>query len=319
MTKVAILMSTYNGEDYLQQQIDSIRVQNFTDWELFIRDDGSKDRTVAIIKENVHRDSRINYVNDVAQNLGPKKSFFKLLKNIEADYYFFCDQDDVWVKNKLTTMLNFMENQEKTFREPLLVYCGLRCVDGNLEVINNDFENIIGKLAKPYNRFIGNDMPGVVMLFNRKVREIFLKTNDYDEIEMHDWWIALIAAMFGKVIFIDEKLVLYRQHGRNTVGAGTNGGILKKFFKSGTLKKQDKLINVSFRQSRAFFEQYKKSLNREQRQFLRELMLCESSSMAQRYRFFKKYDLQGTSSLRTLVYKWLFIIRLTKILKTDYS
>lgn len=319
MTRIAILMSTYNGEKYLQQQIDSIRDQSFNDWELFIRDDGSSDNTVAIVNENTSKDPRIKYIDDVEHNLGPKKSFFKLLKNIEADYYFFCDQDDVWTKNKLATMLKYIKNQEQEFNGPLLVYCGLQCTDSNLEITNNDFEKIIGKLAKPYDRFIGNDMPGVVMLFNRKVRDIFLKTNDYDEIEMHDWWIALIAAMFGKVIFIDEKLVLYRQHGNNTVGAGVNGGIFKKILKSDNLKKQEKLINVSFKQSKTFFEQYNKSLNREQQQFLRELMLCENSSMSQRYHFFKKYDLQGTSLLRTLVYKWLFITKLTKILKIDYN
>lgn len=319
MTRIAILMSTYNGEKYLQQQIDSIRAQSFNDWELFIRDDGSRDNTVAIVNENTSKDPRIKYIDDVEHNLGPKKSFFKLLKNIEADYYFFCDQDDVWTKNKLVTMLEYINNQEQEFSGPLLIYCGLQCTNSNLEVTNNDFEKIIGKLAKPCDRFIGNDMPGVVMLFNRKVREIFLKTSNYDEIEMHDWWIALIAAMFGKVIFIDEKLVLYRQHGNNTVGAGVNGGILKKILKSDNLKKQEKLINVSFKQSKTFFEQYSSSLNKEQRQFLYELISCENGSMSQRYRFFKKYDLQGTSLLRTLVYKWLFITKLTKILKTDYN
>ncbi len=317
MTSVAILMSTYNGEKYLQAQIDSIKNQSESDWKLYIRDDGSTDGTEDIIKKNTAQDSRIEYVFDEERNLGPKCSFFKLLKEIDADYYFFCDQDDVWKENKLEVMLSVIK--EKECEQPILVYSSLECVDSNLKRVENDFENLMGKLKKPTDRFIGNDMPGVTMLFNKKVRELFMKTTDYAGIEMHDWWIALIAANFGEIYFIDQKLVLYRQHGTNTVGAGHNGGFLKKIFHADVLKRQEKLVNVSYKQTKAFFEQYGHQLDEKHRKFLLELVNCKEKSFWERNRLFKAYDLQGTSSMRTAVYKFLFVFKLDKILNTNYS
>ncbi|AWZ39175.1 MULTISPECIES: glycosyltransferase family 2 protein [Bacillota] len=314
--KVAILMSTYNGGEYLQDQIDSIKNQSELNWNLYIRDDGSNDNTEAIIKKNLAYDSRIEYMADKEQNLGPKRSFFKMLKEIDADYYFFCDQDDVWKEDKIDIMLSFIKEKENG--QPVLVYSSLECVDEELNRINNDFEELMGKLNNAKDRFIGNDMPGVTMLFNKKVKDLFMKTTKYDDIEMHDWWIALLAANFGKIYFIDQKLVLYRQHGSNTVGAGHNGGIVKKFFHTDILKRQEKLVNVSYRQAKTFFEQYEQQLDSRKHNLLLELVNCEYKGFLARRKFFKTYDLQGTSPLRTVVYRYLFIFRLKRILSTSY-
>ena len=104
--KVNILMSTYNGQQFLAEQIRSIQEQSYTDWTLFIRDDGSSDNTKEILKDFEHQDSRIHLIdNDKSDNLGVIKSFHKLVNHDRADYYFFSDQEDVWLPNKLELSL----------------------------------------------------------------------------------------------------------------------------------------------------------------------------------------------------------------------
>ena len=131
--KVTILMSTYNGEQFLAEQIESIQNQTFVDWELLIRDDGSKDQTPDIIKNFAEKDDRISFLNPQnRENLGVIKSFHSLLKHQSSDYYFFSDQDDVWLPTKLQMQL---EEAKKYPRElPLLVYTDLTIVDQQLQV-----------------------------------------------------------------------------------------------------------------------------------------------------------------------------------------
>lgn len=305
--KVAILLSTYNGEKYLVDQINSIRKQTFKDWNLFIRDDGSTDKTLNIINRLTKKDNRIFFIDDKEKHLGPMKSFIKLLNDVDADYYFFCDQDDYWLSNKLELMLNAINKNNNVSQ---LLYCGLKCVDKNLNPINNDFEDLLGKINGK-SRFIGNDMPGCVMLFNKKTRDLVVKyTNDYKDIVMHDWWIALVAQVFGQIEFLDKPLILYRQHGDNSIGAGKNGGILRKIFQKDVLKKQINLVKITYLQSRAFYISFKNILPLKYRKFLNDFLNAWMSSPLERRKFFKKYKLHGSSWLRSQVYKTIFVLHI---------
>lgn len=305
--KVAILLSTYNGEKYLVDQINSIRKQTFKDWNLFIRDDGSTDKTLNIINRLTRKDNRIFFIDDKEKHLGPMKSFIKLLNDVDADYYFFCDQDDYWLSNKLELMLNAINKNNNVSQ---LLYCGLKCVDKNLNPINNDFEDLLGKINGK-SRFIGNDMPGCVMLFNKKTRDLVVKyTNDYKDIVMHDWWIALVAQVFGQIEFLDKPLILYRQHGDNSIGAGKNGGILRKVFQKDVLKKQINLVKITYLQSRAFYISFKNILPLKYRKFLNDFLNAWMSSPLERRKFLKKYKLHGSSWLRSQVYKTIFVLHI---------
>ena len=131
--KVNILLSTYNGEQYLKEQVKSIQDQTYQDWQLLIRDDGSSDGTVEIIQELVAQDERIRFINQGAiENLGVIKSFHALLKYEKADLYCFSDQDDVWLPEKIA--LQVAEAEKYPQEEPLLVYTDLKVVDENLNV-----------------------------------------------------------------------------------------------------------------------------------------------------------------------------------------
>lgn len=312
--EVAILMSTYNGAKYLNDQIDSLIRQDFQNWKLYIRDDGSTDNTISVIKQYVKSDNRIKYIDDDKKGLKPAKSFFYLLKLINADYYFFCDQDDYWLPNKLSLMLTKID---KNGDIPQLLYCGLKCVNSNLLPIQSNFEEIVGKCYGK-NRFIGNDMPGCVMLINKKLRDLTISYLPSSGFIMHDWWISLIAESFGKVTFLNKKLIYYRQHSNNTIGSGKSGNDLKKMFEKGAFNKQQKLVQQTFIQNRTFLNQFKNLLPQEYKDFLNDFVDCKQKGVSYRVNFFIKYHLRQVNNIRTLSYKLILITQLNHVLKMKF-
>lgn len=224
MLDVCILLATYNGEKYLEAQLNSLLSQDFSNFICYIHDDGSNDRTVDIINEYCCRfPSVFKKVNAPVQG-GAKNNFMFLLKNIGVNfkYIVFCDQDDVWMPNKLSKLLermrliNCCDNQK-----PCLVYSDMKVTDKNLKIISNSFNN--------YNRLEhGNITPdraimkgyaaGCSIMINQKLAKL-ASVKDYQNIIMHDWWVILVASLIGEISFVDIPLVLYRQHEHNTLGA----------------------------------------------------------------------------------------------------
>lgn len=217
--KVAILMSTYNGESYLADQIDSIINQSYLDWHLYIRDDGSNDTTCDIIRHYSNKYSKISFVNDGnITNLGVIKSFMNLLENTDADFYMFSDQDDVWKQDKVLNTLRFIKQFDYK-NKPVCVYTNLQVVNdklqGNEPLLNHNWQDFLHLLFT-------NNAYGCTMMLNKQLKEL-VKFNsiEYSNVFMHDWWLMLIAAAFGEVGYLDKKTILYRQHGDNQVGASS--------------------------------------------------------------------------------------------------
>lgn len=225
--KVHILMSTYNGEAFLAEQIQSIQAQTVTDWTLLIRDDGSSDRTPQIIKEYVQTDSRIHFINeDTPTNLGVIKSFHALAHHEVADVYFFSDQDDVWLPEKLE--LTLKEAAKYDANQPLLVYTDLKVVDQDLKVLS---ESMIRSQSHHANTTLleeltENTVTGGVSMVNHALIQLWQET---DDLLMHDWYLALLAAACGQLVYLDVPTQLYRQHGHNVLGARTWSKRLKKW------------------------------------------------------------------------------------------
>lgn len=223
--KIAILMSTYNGERFIREQIDSIIKQSCKEWSLYIRDDGSTDNTINIVNEYVHNNENIYLLTD-NKNMGVVRSFFYLMNNVDSKYYMFCDQDDYWVENKVEDTLSTLELNEEF---PTLVYSKKSIVDENLIKIENVSSLRSNNLD--FSLFcMDNFISGCTMGINRKLRDLVIRVSNYENILMHDWWISMVASYFGKIIFIDKFGILYRQHGDNAVGVGTNRVTLKKIF-----------------------------------------------------------------------------------------
>lgn len=218
----AILMATYNGERYVAEQIDSLLAQTDSDWTLYIHDDGSKDHTTEII--NRYAESHDNIiVMDLPEGNGAKENFFKMLFSVNADYYMFCDQDDVWMPDKVEKTRLFMKNMEKQYPEkPIVVFTDLKVVDKNLETIAPSFFNYSGIHPQFLHTFADCAATpfttGCTMMFNEKAKKAVVYPAPLAN--MHDEWITLcVLKNGGKAEALMTQTMLYRQHDDNTFGA----------------------------------------------------------------------------------------------------
>jgi glycosyltransferase involved in cell wall biosynthesis len=221
---VDILLATYNGERFLAAQLDSIVSQTYDDWRLLVRDDGSTDGTRDILRGYAgdHLE-RIVVVEDDDQGLGARGNFERLMQHSDARYIMFCDQDDVWLADKISRLLEALRKLEKQHGAdiPLLVHSDLKVVGPDCEELQPSFfayQRIEPLFGRCVNRLlVQNVVTGCASIFNRTLLERALPIPA--DAAMHDWWLALVAASFGRVAHVPETTVLYRQHGENAIGA----------------------------------------------------------------------------------------------------
>ena len=221
---IAILLASCNGEKYIAQQIESLLKQTETGWELFIHDDGSTDRTLEILRGYEARYPDRIHILDGPPCGGAKDNFLWMMRNVRAPYVMFCDQDDVWLPEKVELTLGEMKRLEAKHGKdkPLLVFTDLCVTDEGLHPIAarmSAYQKLDPGRTKPKNLMIQNVITGCAVMINRALAVFAAKPENTDEIIMHDWWCALLAASFGAVSYVDRALVLYRQHGGNSVGA----------------------------------------------------------------------------------------------------
>ncbi|MBQ4061435.1 MAG: glycosyltransferase family 2 protein [Christensenellaceae bacterium] len=217
---IDILLATYNGEKYIEEQIESIFKQTYTDWKLIIRDDGSNDLTPKILDslEENHPD-KITVVRDADKNLGCIGNFSRLMTLSDADYMMFCDQDDVWLSDKIQLTLEEMKRVEKEGK-PALVHSDLTVTDAELMPVAASF--VAGCAYSPLPKtaaglFLGNSVTGCTVMINRTLRELAQQIPK--GALMHDQYLAILALSFGSMGYVDTPLELYRQHGSNVCGA----------------------------------------------------------------------------------------------------
>ena len=222
MAKVDILLSTYNGEAFLQSQLDSITSQSFADWHLIVRDDGSADATAEITHQfQADNPERVCMLESHGENLGVIKSFGTLMQNSSADYVMFCDQDDVWLPSKIGETLSAIEDTEAAHgrRMPLLAHCDLTIVDEQLQPLAQSmwkYQHLSGQANKTLQRLlVQNYVTGCTVMINRALCD---KVSIPKEAVMHDWYLAIAAAAMGRIVAIPKPLILYRQHASNAVG-----------------------------------------------------------------------------------------------------
>lgn len=220
---IAILMATYNGETYLREQIDSILGQTYQDWHLYIHDDGSTDNTLNICKEFEAKYSSQITILDYPKQGGACWNFFSMLERVEAQYYMFSDQDDVWCNKKIESEMEQMYVSETDKRTPVIVFTDLKVVDSQLHQISESFTRfscIFPTFLNASFNHLGaaNMITGCTMLFNDAAKTCIQRP--FTHATMHDAWIALCVKKVGGVIsFISEPFVFYRQHNDNQVGA----------------------------------------------------------------------------------------------------
>lgn len=213
MSLVDIAMATYNGEKHLREQIESILSQTFTDFRLFIRDDGSLDSTVDIVQEYVKKDKRIHLIEDKLGNLGVSLNFEQALLYCTAPYIMFADQDDIWFNNKIDISLSFIRKVEVE-DTPILVFSNSILANESLDKeYGNNYKH--NEKVGLINFLFGNaGYQGAAMIFNQKLKQKSLPflVNSI----VHDYHISLIGLLLGQVYFINTPLMVYRRHFNTT-------------------------------------------------------------------------------------------------------
>ena len=223
MEKVIVLLSTYNGERYLAEQLESLVAQKDVNVEILVRDDGSKDATVAMLDEWQEKGALSWYTS---ANLGPGKSFIHLLQTATpGNYYAFCDQDDVWLPEKLSVTMDKMRAVEaENPGKPVIIHTDMNVVDESLNVIHESFWRSSGLRPDILRTFpylcTCNSVNGCTIVMNSVARELILEKYVEHDIIIHDVISALTVAYHGGIIdYVETPTVLYRQHSSNVVGA----------------------------------------------------------------------------------------------------
>lgn len=215
---IDILLATFNGEAYLAQQLDSIMSQTFQDFRILIQDDGSCDRTLEIVRQYCAAyPEKILLCREKGPMGGAAQNFLSLTARASGAYAAFCDQDDVWLPDKLEASLAAIRQleEEDGGTGPALVFSGVCPVNNNLEILPHP--PVDSSISLELSRLlVQNCASGCTMLCNRA---LYTRLGAYDSrILMHDWWALLVAASLGRVACLPRELVLYRQHGANAVG-----------------------------------------------------------------------------------------------------
>jgi rhamnosyltransferase len=220
--RIAILMATYNGENFLRTQIDSLLAQSYSNWTLYIHDDGSTDQTLDILHNYTSQHPNI-IVLEYPPLKSATKNFLSLLDRVEADYYLFCDQDDYWLPNKIEKELIRMQDIESTHpNKPIIVFSDLSVTDESLRITDKSMWEVSGIRPELLTNFdLGGAfefVTGCTMLFNQEAKNSL--NVSAQKATVHDLWLSLCVLRAGGIISaIAVPLVLYRQHTKNTLGA----------------------------------------------------------------------------------------------------
>jgi len=311
--RVDILLATYNGEQFVQRQIESILEQMDSRCRLLIRDDGSSDGTRSVVQRFVARQPRrIMLVDDGSGRLGACQSFGRLLERAEADYVVFCDQDDVWLPGHISTPMARLQAAEEQWGTgtPLLAHTDLVVVDEGLRTIAPSFWSYSN--LNPYdggglNRLLTqNVVTGSATMINRALAR--LASPIPPGAVMHDWWLALVASAFGRIEALSEKTVLYRQHANNCLGATRYGSryVLRRVKEVLCRGATTRCFRRAQRQAVALLQRFAPDLEPRQQAAINTFVNLKSASFFDRRLLLLKHGFLGTGRLRNL--GWLMMI-----------
>ncbi|MBR4017306.1 MAG: glycosyltransferase family 2 protein [Oscillospiraceae bacterium] len=296
-----IVMSTYNGGQYLRDQLDSVLRQTVADFTLLIRDDGSSDNTVQIIQS--YTDPRIRLI--AGENLGPSGSFFALLdeaRHLGATYVFFCDQDDIWLENKLELLLA----EIRDISGPALVFSDFSMIDGQGELTGDSYAAMAGLripadgnffpklLAQPY-------IFGCASVLNGELLELI--KSPPAGIEMYDCWIGLVASLFGTVQYLPVSTIQHRFHSSNATGqAGMNALSTRLRRITKEFRKQRDNTRLRLQQADLLLDRYGMDIPAAYRRQLSDIATAGRKGGFRAVRTLKKYTVARGGRLQNLFF-----------------
>jgi len=314
--KVDVLLATYNGEKYIKEQIESILNQTYQNIQIIISDDCSKDGTREILKEYETIDKIKVFYQE--KNLGYVKNFEFLLNQVENDLYMLADQDDVWKKEKIEKTVQKLKEENLD-----LVFGDLEVVDKNLNTICDSYNRYmhlnrkIEKYSRDYRlQYLYNCMTGCTILSKKKYLDKILPLPTNSKYVIHDYWIGLIVSLNGKVGYLKEPYILYRQHGNNPVG------IVKASHK---LSKLEQVRELSIEMKIGIFETYVKNekifpenLRKQNKEMLAYLQMLQTKKNINLKGWTTFYQMFKTESIRQFVLNFM-VLNMPIVLKPIFA
>ncbi len=308
METVCVLLSTYNGEKYIAEQLDSILRQSGIRVDIFIRDDGSTDSTVDILRQYANKYSQIKIFP--GNNIGYERSYLSLLTNAGTyQYYAFSDQDDVWDDNKLDSAIKKIRSKEEAQSNgkdvlPVVYWCNLRLVDCNLKYIA-DMKPPTEKDFKIGRYLLDNYGYGCTMVFNQSLKNLSIRYRPRRKIS-HDNWLGLIGILLGDYIFDNKTYIAYRQHDNNVVGGYTSFWTV--------WKRRYRAVRFRRQYSRSFIcqellEGYNDLLDPEKKRLISLIANC-NASMSAKLALLREPQLRRSSSEKDMWFRLMVIFSL---------
>ena len=309
-----ILLATYNGAKHLPVLLQSLDEQYDQHWKLVVRDDGSQDDTVKILKKwgEAHPD-RFEFLDDEKTNLGAMGNFSALLGHCDADYFLLCDQDDFWLPEKVGVLKLAIKQQEEALGAdtPIIVHTDLIVVDEALKKTSDSYFDYQGLKQIPENDpwkllALQNVVTGCAMIGNQALLRKAIPISAHAM--MHDWWLALVCGLKGKIHFLSEPSILYRQHGSNTLGA-RKWSFLQASIQIAAFPFNRKLAGRLFaknrKQANALLEHFGDELTHEQAQFFSDFARLNELSILEKNRFFSRNKMKLRGVVRNVGLRFL--------------
>ena len=228
----AVLLTAWNGSAHLPELLDSLQSQTDPDFTVLMQDDGSEDRTPDMLKDISVRDRRFTFGIEQGKHLGAAGNFLSLIRQTEADYCLLCDQDDIWEPEKIEVLKKAIQELEAQYgpEKPLLIHSDCSLIDQDGKKTGDSFFRHQGwdpdALTLP-RLLVQNNVTGCTLIMNKPLRKLIASHAKAKELFMHDWFIALTAASFGRIAFVNKPLTRYRQHGSNAIGASSKPPLLR--------------------------------------------------------------------------------------------
>lgn len=296
---VDIVMATYNGAPYLGEQLNSLLGQTYTNWRLTIHDDGSTDETVNIARTYATRDDRIVLLADDIVGLGSARNFLHLLEHVEGDYYMFCDQDDIWVPEKIAKFVDAIRGHQG----PMMVYSNSYLYT-NGRVLPR-FSTHIHPNSLKDTVFFNSGIQGCAVMVNRDLVDM-LKPFPR-RVAMHDHLMTMGAVTFGAVRYLNEGLTWYRQHELNVTGSQPRSlwARLGLFLKTG----KPVVSQTHYEANEAFYARYKEKMSKAKRElYVGYFRYCQSRSVLKRLFILLRHGFtlgnkRGVLLLKTIIRK----------------
>ena len=281
--KVHIVLASYNGEKFLRQQVETLAAQTYKNLSVEICDDGSSDGTVELAKKLCREYPFLSlHINE--KNLGYVMNFLEGIKRSRADYIMLCDQDDLWMEDKVEITLKAMQEQEeRTKNVPVLVYTDAMNFESETgKDLGSFHENshLNTKKVDTAHLFMENKCIGCTIMMNRAILPYLRELPE--EIRVHDWWLALICSHFGAIGYLPEATLMYRQHEGNQIGGTSYSGYLRK--RISKMKEQRQVLFDTYRQGKAFLRVFDSQMTKEQRKTATKFAtMADASFFGRRY------------------------------------